>query len=133
MECAWRTFTIGGEKSPSGTFQYDADESFAGARAAEGRPAPGDGLTICSKRTARAAGGRGRGSAIRLYSRSVRITASSPIAIAALLIGGPYGGKVAVDSPSAEAFIVVQPACDGSGDCLRDQDYVQPGAAGVSP
>src|SRR5262249_39853347 len=46
---------------------------------------------------------------LSLYSRSSD-NASSPIAIAALLIGGPYDGKVALDSPSRKLLFVCTPA-----------------------
>ena len=43
------------------------------------------------------------------YSRSSD-NASSPIAIASLLIGGPYDGKVPLDSPSRKLLFVCQPS-----------------------
>jgi hypothetical protein len=46
---------------------------------------------------------------LSLYSRSSD-NASSPIAIASLLIGGPYNGKVPADSPSRKHLFVCSPA-----------------------
>ena len=46
---------------------------------------------------------------LSLYSRSSD-NANSPIAIAALLIGGPYDGKVPLDSPSRRLLFVCRPA-----------------------
>ena len=99
-------FTIGGEKSPSKTFQYDGDEVL------QARVPVKAGLrqvmaTMLKSDDAEPEGG----GADRLspYSRSSD-NANSPIAIAALLIGGPYDGKVALDSPSRKLLFVCQPA-----------------------
>ncbi len=98
-------FTIGGEKSPSKTFQYDGDEVLqarvpvkAGLRQVMATMLKSDDLEP-----------EGAG-ADRLspYSRSSD-NASAPIAIAALLIGGPYDGKVALDSPSRKLLFVCRP------------------------
>src|SRR5579863_4678874 len=99
-------FTIGGEKSPSKTFQYDADDSLqarvpvkAGLRQVM--------VTMLKADDAEPEGG----GADRLspYSRNSD-NGNSPIAIAALLIGGPYDGKVAADSPSRKLLFVCRPA-----------------------
>ncbi len=79
----------------------------AGARARESRPAPGDGDHAQIRQ--RSAGGRRAPDRLSPYSRSSD-NASSPIAIAALLIGGPYEGKVPLDSPSRQLLYVCRPA-----------------------
>ncbi len=99
-------FTIGGEKSPSKTFQYDGDESLqkrlpvkAGFRQVM--------ATMLKADDAEPEGGGP--DRLSPYSRSSD-NASSPIAIASLLIGGPYDGKVALDSPSRQLLFVCRPA-----------------------
>jgi hypothetical protein len=98
-------FTLGAEKSPSKTFQYDADEALqvrvpvkAGFRQV---------MATMLKTDASEPEGVG---ADRLspYSRNSD-NATAPIAIAALLIGGPYGGKTPVDSPSRRLLFVCHP------------------------
>ncbi len=99
-------FTIGGEKSPSKTYQYDGDEVL------QARVPVKAGLrqvmaTMLKADDAEPEGG----GADRLspYSRNSD-NGNSPIAIAALLIGGPYDGKVALDSPSRQLLFVCRPA-----------------------
>jgi hypothetical protein len=99
-------FTIGGDKTPTKTFQYDGDEVLqkrvpvkAGLRQVM--------ATMLKADDAEPEGG----GADRLspYSRNSD-NANSPIAIAALLIGGPYDGKVPLDSPSRKLLYVCRPA-----------------------
>ena len=99
-------FTIGGEKSPSKTFQYDGDEALqvrvpvkAGLRQVMATMLKADDA-------APEGGGPDR---LSPYSRNSD-NGNSPIAIAALLIGGPYDGKVALDSPSRQLLFVCRPA-----------------------
>jgi len=101
-----KQFTIGGEKLPTKTFQYDGDETLqvrvpvkAGLRQVMA-------TMLKSEDVAPEGGGPDR---LSLYSRNSD-NASSPISIAALLIGGPYEGKVPVDSPSRRLLFVCQPA-----------------------
>ena len=98
-------FKLGGGKSPSKTFAYDGDESLqarvpvkAGLRTVM--------ATMLKTDDAEPEGpGADR---LSLYSRSSD-NANSPVAIAALLIGGPYGGKAPVDSPSRRLLFVCNP------------------------
>jgi hypothetical protein len=99
-------FTIGGEKSPSKTFQYDGDEVLqvrvpvkAGLRQVMATMLKSDGAVP-------EGGGADR---LSPYSRNSD-NATAPIAIASLLIGGPYEGKVALDSPSRQLLYVCRPA-----------------------
>jgi mono/diheme cytochrome c family protein len=101
----WQT-TLGGEKSRSKTFVYDGDEAL------QVRVPVKAGLhqvmaTMLKTEDAEPEGpGPDR---LPLFSRSSD-NATSPIAIASLLIGGPYGGKVPVDSPSRRLLFVCRPA-----------------------
>lgn len=99
-------FTLGGGKSESKTFQYDADEALqmrvpvkAGMREV---------MATMLKTDDSEPEGVG---ADRLspYSRNSD-NATAPIAIAALWIGGPYNGKVPADSPSRRAVFTCHPA-----------------------
>jgi hypothetical protein len=99
-------FTIGGDKAPTKTFQYDGDEVLqvrvpvkAGLRQVMATMLKSDGA-------APEGGGADR---LSPYSRNSD-NATAPIAIAALLIGGPYEGKVAADSPSRQLLYVCRPA-----------------------
>ena len=67
---------------------------------------------------------------LSLYSRNSD-NASSPIAIASLLIGGPYDGKVPHDSPSRQLLFVCHPANAADEATLRDEDPVQRWHAGL--
>lgn len=102
--------TIGGEKSPPKTFQYDADEHL------EIRTPVKAGLhqvmaTMLKTDDIEAEGpGPDR---LPLFSRSSD-NATAPIALAALLIGGPYDAKTPIDSPSRRLLYVCRPA--GSAD-----------------
>ena len=99
-------FTFSGERSPSRTFVYEADEALqvrvpvkAGLRQVMA-------TMLKSDNVAPEGGGPDR---LPLFSRSSDNT-SAPIAIAALLIGGPYEGKVPLDSPSRQRLFACRPA-----------------------
>jgi Protein of unknown function (DUF1592)/Protein of unknown function (DUF1588)/Protein of unknown function (DUF1585)/Protein of unknown function (DUF1595)/Protein of unknown function (DUF1587)/Cytochrome C oxidase, cbb3-type, subunit III len=99
-------FKLGAEKSPSKTFVYDGDEALqvrvpvkAGLRQVMATMLKSDGAVP-------EGGGPDH---LSLYSRNSD-NASSPIAIAALLIGGPYNGKVPLDSPSRQLLFACHPA-----------------------
>jgi hypothetical protein len=99
-------FTIGGEKSPSKTFQYDGDEALQTRVPVKAGPHQVMATMLKSDGAAPEGAGADR---ISPYSRNSD-NASSPIAIAALLIGGPYEGRVALNSPSRELLYVCRPA-----------------------
>lgn len=98
--------SIGIEKSPSRTFLYDGDESLqvrvpvkAGLRQVVA-------TMFKTDNTVPEGGGADR---LSHYSRSSD-TASAPIAIASILIGGPYNGKVDDNSQSRQRLYVCHPA-----------------------
>src|SRR3984957_8128433 len=101
----WQT-TLGGGKSPSKTFIYDGDEAL------QVRVPVKAGLhevmaTMLKTDDVEPEGpGPDR---LPLFSRASDNPTSS-IAIAALLIGGPYGGQVPADSPSRQLVFVCHPA-----------------------
>src|ERR1700722_5533794 len=101
----WQS-TLGGEKSHSKTFIYDGDEAL------QVRVPVKAGLhqvmsTMLKTEDAEPEGpGPDR---LPLFSRASDNPTSS-IAIAALLIGGPYGGQVPADSPSRDLIFVCRPA-----------------------
>jgi hypothetical protein len=99
-------FTIGGDKSPSRTFQYDGDEALQARLPVKAGLHQVMATMLKSDDAVPEGGGPDR---LSLYSRSSD-NASSPIAIAALLIGGPYEGKVPLDSPSRRLLFVCHPA-----------------------
>src|SRR5580704_5449255 len=98
--------TLGGGKAPSKTFLYDGDEAL------QARVPVKAGLhqvmaTMLKTDDAEPEGvGPDR---LPLFSRQSD-NPTSPIAIAALLIGGPYGGQVPADSPSRQLIFVCHPA-----------------------
>ena len=99
-------FTLGGGKAPTPTFEYDADEALhvrvpvkAGLRQVM--------ATMLKSDDAEPEGGGP--DRLSPYSRSSD-NANSPIGIASLLIGGPYNGKVPLDSPSRKLLFVCRPA-----------------------
>jgi mono/diheme cytochrome c family protein len=98
-------FTIGGEKSPSKTFQYDGDEGLQARVPVKAGLRQVMATMLKADDAAPEGGGPDR---LSSYSRSSD-NASSPIAIAALLIGGPYDGKIAL-SPSRRLLLVCRPA-----------------------
>jgi hypothetical protein len=99
-------FTLGGEKSPPKTFAYDGDEAL------QARVPVKAGLhevmaTMLKTDDAEPEGvGPDR---LPLFSRASD-NANSPIAIAALWIGGPYQAEVPQDSPSRRLLFVCRPA-----------------------
>jgi mono/diheme cytochrome c family protein len=101
----WQT-TLGGEKSHSKTFIYDGDEAL------QVRVPVKAGLhqvmaTMLKTDDAEPEGpGPDR---LPLFSRASD-NGTSPIAIAALWIGGPYGAQVPADSPSRDLIFVCHPA-----------------------
>jgi hypothetical protein len=98
--------TLGGDKAPTKTFQFDGDEGL------QVRTPVKAGLhevmaTMLKTDEAEPEGvGPDR---LPLFSRASD-NPTSPIAIAALLIGGPYGGQVPVDSPSRRLVFSCHPA-----------------------
>jgi mono/diheme cytochrome c family protein len=104
-ERVWQA-TLGGEKSPSKTFIFDGDGAL------QVRVAVKAGLhqvmaTMLKTDDAEPEGvGPDR---LPLFSRQSD-NSTSPIAIAALWIGGPYGGRVPADSPSRRLLFVCSPA-----------------------
>lgn len=99
-------FKLGGEKSPSKTFAYDGDEGL------QARVPIKAGLhevmaTMLKTDDAEPEGvGPDR---LPLFSRASD-NANSPIAIAALWIGGPYGAQVPTDSPSRKLLFACRPS-----------------------
>jgi hypothetical protein len=99
-------FTIGGEKPPTRTFQYDGDETLQARIPVKAGLRRVMATLLKSDNTVPEGAGPDR---LSLYTRNSD-NANSPIAIAALLIGGPYEGKVAPDSPSRRLIFVCRPA-----------------------
>ena len=99
-------FMLGGEESPPRTFQSDGDEAL------QVRLPVKAGLhqvmaTMLKTDDAEPEGvGPDR---LPLFSRNSD-NANSPIAIASLLIGGPYGAEVPLDSPARRALFLCRPA-----------------------
>jgi mono/diheme cytochrome c family protein len=104
----WQT-TLGGEKSHSKTFIYDGDDAL------QVRVPVKAGLhqvmaTMLKTDDAEPEGpGPDR---LPLFSRASD-NGTSPIAIAALWIGGPYGAQVPADSPSRDLIFVCHPPASG--------------------
>jgi hypothetical protein len=99
-------FTLGGEKSPSKTFQYDGDEPLQ-ARAPVKAGLHQVMATMLKTDDAEPEGvGPDR---LPLFSRASD-NATSPIGIASLLIGGPYDARLPKDSPSRRLLFVCHPA-----------------------
>ncbi len=99
-------FTLGGEKSQSKTFIYDGDEALqvrlpvkAGLRQ----------VMATMLKTDNAVPEGAGPDRLSSYSRSSD-NVNSPVAIASVLIGGPYEGKVPLDSPSRQLLFVCRPA-----------------------
>jgi hypothetical protein len=99
-------FKIGGGKAPTKTFQYDADEALQARVPVKAGLHQVMATMLKSDNPEPEGGGPDR---LSLFTRNSD-NANSPIAIAALLIGGPYNGKVAQDSPSRRLLFVCQPA-----------------------
>ncbi|HSP67622.1 MAG TPA: DUF1587 domain-containing protein, partial [Bryobacteraceae bacterium] len=95
-------FTLGGGTPPSRTFVYDGDEALQARVPVKAGLHQVVTTMLKSDNAAPEGGGPDR---LSHYSRASD-NASSPIAIAALLIGGPYNGKVPADSPSRQLLYV---------------------------
>ena len=99
-------FKIGGGKAPNRTFQYDGDESLQARVPVKAGLHQVMATMLKSDNAEPEGGGPDR---LSLFTRNSD-NANSPIAIAALLIGGPYNGKVPQDSPSRRLLFVCQSA-----------------------
>jgi mono/diheme cytochrome c family protein len=98
--------TLGGEKSPSKTFQYDGDEALQVRLPVKA----GLHLVMATMLKTDDLEPEGVGpDRLPLFSRASD-TPTSPIAIASLLIGGPYKGQVPADSPSRQLVFMCHPA-----------------------
>lgn len=98
-------FTIGGEKSHSKTFIYDGDEALQARVPVKAGLHQVVATLVKTDDVVPEGGGPDR---LSLYTRNSD-NGNSPIAIAALLIGGPYDAKVALDSPSRKLLFVCTP------------------------
>ncbi len=101
----WQT-TLGGGRPPTKTFIYDGDEGL------QVRLPVKAGLHLVMATMLKTADAEPEGPGpdrLPLFSRASD-NGSSPIAIASLLIGGPYGGQVPADSPSRQLVFVCHPA-----------------------
>jgi hypothetical protein len=97
---------VGGEKSPPRTYLYDADDNLQIRVPVKA----GVHQVVATMLKADDALPEGAGpDHISLYSRNSD-NANSPIAIAALLIGGPYDGKTPLDAPSRRLLFSCTPA-----------------------
>ena len=101
----WQT-TLGGGKPPSKTFQYDGDEGLQVRLPVKAGLHQVMATMLKTEDIEPEGPGPDR---LPLFSRSSD-NATSPVAIASLLIGGPYNGQVPVDSPSRELVFVCHPA-----------------------
>lgn len=95
-------FTLGGGTPPSRTFVYDGDEALQARVPVKAGLHQVMATMLKSENAVPEGGGPDR---LSPYSRAGD-NASSPIAISSLLIGGPYNGKVPVDSPSRQLLYV---------------------------
>src|ERR1700677_3127582 len=101
----WQS-TLGGGKAPTKTFIFDGDEVL------QTRVPVKAGLHQVMATMLKTDEGEPEGPGpdrLPLFSRASD-NGTSPIAIAALLIGGPYGGQVPADSPSRRLLFVCRPA-----------------------
>jgi mono/diheme cytochrome c family protein len=101
----WQT-TLGGGKAPTKTFLYDGDEGL------QVRVPVKAGLHLVMATMLKTDAGEPEGPGpdrLPLFSRASD-NGTSPIAIASLLIGGPYGGQVPADSPSRQLVFACRPA-----------------------
>jgi len=99
-------FTLGGGKAPTPTFEYDADEALHVRVSVKAGLHQVMATMLKSDDAEPEGGGPDR---LSPYSRNSD-NANSSIAIASLLIGGPYNGKVPLDSPSRQLLFVCHPA-----------------------
>jgi Protein of unknown function (DUF1592)/Protein of unknown function (DUF1588)/Protein of unknown function (DUF1585)/Protein of unknown function (DUF1595)/Protein of unknown function (DUF1587)/Cytochrome C oxidase, cbb3-type, subunit III len=98
-------YTLGGEKSPSKTFRYDGDDVL------QVRVPVKAGLHQVMATMVKTSDAEPEGPGpdrLPLFSRASD-NATAPIAIASLLIGGPYDAKVPADSPSRRLIFVCHP------------------------
>jgi mono/diheme cytochrome c family protein len=98
--------TIGGERTVSRTYQYDADASLRVQVPVQAGLRQVTATLYKTDNTVPEGAGPDR---LSHYSRASD-NASSPIAIASLWIGGPFQGAVPKNSPSRERLFVCQPA-----------------------
>lgn len=99
-------FTLGGGKAPSKTFQFDGDEPLQTRIAVKA----GSHQVMATMLKTDDAEPEGVGpDHLPLFSRASD-TPTAPIAIASLLIGGPYDAKLPADSPSRRLVFVCHPA-----------------------
>jgi hypothetical protein len=101
----WQT-TLGGGKAPTKTFLYDGDEGL------QVRVPVKAGLHLVMATMLKTDEGEPEGPGpdrLPLFSRASD-NGTSPIAIASLLIGGPYGGQVPAGSPSRQLVFACRPA-----------------------
>jgi len=104
-ERVWQ-FTLGGGKAPSKTFIYDGDEVL------QVRVPVKAGLHRVMATMLKTDDAEPEGAGpdrLPLFSRASD-NGTSPIAIASLLIGGPYDAQVPADSPSRQLLFVCHPA-----------------------
>lgn len=99
-------FTLGGGKAPTRTFQYDGDEALQARVPVKAGLRQVMATMLKSDDPVPEGGGPDH---LSLYSRNSD-NASSPVAIASLLIGGPYNGRVPSDSPSRRLLYACHPA-----------------------
>jgi hypothetical protein len=97
--------TLGGEKSASKTFQYDGDDGLQVRAPVKAGLHQVMATMLKPEDTEPEGVGPDR---LPLFSRQSD-NPTSPIAIASLLIGGPYGGQVPADSPSRRLLFVCHP------------------------
>jgi Protein of unknown function (DUF1592)/Protein of unknown function (DUF1588)/Protein of unknown function (DUF1585)/Protein of unknown function (DUF1587)/Protein of unknown function (DUF1595)/Planctomycete cytochrome C len=101
----WQT-TLGGGKPPSKTFIFDGDEALQVRLPVKA----GQHKVMATMLKTDDIEPEGPGpDRLPLFSRASD-NSSSPIAIAALWIGGPYGAQVPAESPSRELLFVCRPA-----------------------
>lgn len=99
--------TFGGDRG-RGAAQFDADESLQVRVPVKAGPHQVIATMVKADNAAPEGGGADR---LSHYSRASDTT-GAPIAVAALLIGGPYNGKVPEDSPSRQALYVCRTTDD---------------------
>lgn len=99
-------FKLGGGPAPSRTFVHDGDEALQARVPIKAGLHQVIATMLKTDNTVPEGGGADR---LSLYSRSSD-SASSPIAIAALWIGGPYEGKIPAQSPSRDILFTCRPS-----------------------
>ncbi|MBV9507093.1 MAG: DUF1592 domain-containing protein [Acidobacteriia bacterium] len=99
-------FTLGGGKASSKTFQYDGDEPLQVRVPVKAGSHQVTATMLKTDDVEPEGVGPDR---LPLFSRQSD-TPNSPMAIAALLIGGPYGAQAPLDSPSRRLLFACHPA-----------------------